>query len=1091
MIRFYYGAGSIQTNNALLNAIRASLASGGEVLLLVPEQQTVSVERRMLQEFPPAAQLHFEVVNFSRLANRTFRVLGGHRFHTATGAVRALLMWRALSDLSPLLTRYAGHAKETRLCDMMLQTATRCRAHRIGANELLAAADKLDRTEPLRDKLTDIGTVLGAFEGALAAKFDNGDDDLDRLAELVRENGTLFANTHVFVDSFHDFTGQEYAVLEAIATHAASLSFTLPQDGPSHEGLHLETAARTQRTLRRMADRLSLEVEFVRPTPKKPQTAREYLAANLFCMDAEKAPLGLLEAPDVSLTLCATPFAEADAAAAKIHELVRNGCRYRDITLVVRDANAWGGILDAALEREGIPFYLSEKTDVTVRPLIKMILLALRIHKHAFRDQDVIAYAKTGLCGALSDDINCFEEYVNLWHPRGMAAYEAPFSRNPDGFTAERTPRGERILAGANATREIIFAPLCELFSALERAQNVTDMCRALYAYLDALHVREQMSASAAAMLAAGNRREAEELSRLYTVTVEALEELSAALGEEKLSTAELLDALQLVFSRTDIGTIPTSTDEVTIGSADMLRADRPRHVLVLGLNEGCFPRPVKDDDLIGESERERLAALDLHLPGARAEQSSNELFFIHRVFCAPYEGLYLSYSKASANGGTLMPSIAVTRTKKLLSMREDVFEQRAPLDSIYTSAAALDRLCDFEHAEREALTALLCELDVPAAHTLSRPVSAPCATVDGKTASDLFDHMRVSASALERYTSCRFAYYCERILALREKKSNAPSHMDTGNFIHHVLEHALASAKAKENGFASLTGEEIDTMVNRIATTYRDELIRANSELTPRSDALLSRLTTVAKLVVHSLAAEFGDAAFTPAVSEFNLADTDARPYLDLPNGKRVDLAGKIDRIDVWRSEAGEAFVRVVDYKTGEKSFSQKDVAKGSSLQMPLYLMKLCDKPYPALNEKLGLPPDTKLSPAGVTYFSSKVKMESTPSRKDAALVMREAEENMVRSGVVLNREDVLDAASKSANPAIIGKPDSDVRLDEDGFGALFSDLVTAITDITEDMRSGNASAAPQMRDRRSPCNGCDFAAVCRAAQKTKEGDF
>ena len=437
------------------------------------------------------------------------------------------------------------------------------------------------------------------------------------------------------------------------------------------------------------------------------------------------------------------------------------------------------------------------------------------------------------------------------------------------------------------------------------------------------------------------------------------------------------------------------------------------------------------------------------------------------------------------------MPSLAVTRTKKLLSLTESVFEERAPLDSLYTSAAVLDHLCDFEPKERAALADLLTTFGVTAAKTVSRPVSAPKASIDADTATEVFDHMRISASALERYTSCRFAYYCERVLGLREKKSNAPSHLDTGNFIHHVLEHTLSHAKTKENGFASFTGEEIDGMVNHIAASYRDKLIQENSELTPRSDALFARLTTVAKLVVHSLADEFGDAAFVPALSELNLAETDKRPYLDLPNGKRIDLAGKIDRIDVWKSSEGEAFVRVVDYKTGEKSFSPSDVAKGNSLQMPLYLMKLCDKPYPALNEKLGLPASTKLSPAGVTYFSSKVKMESTPSHKEENLVMREAQENMVRSGVVLNRDDVLRAASSSSNPAIIGEPDSDVRLDEKGFETMFEDLVNAITQITSDMQSGNAKAEPQLRDGRSPCNGCDFAAVCRSAQKSKEGNF
>ena len=103
MIRFYYHAGSDRTEALLTQRIQENIQAGKEVLLIVPEQQTVSVERRMLELLPPFAQLQFEVVNFSRLANRVFRALGGHSWNTATPTVRALSMWRALRDLAPLL----------------------------------------------------------------------------------------------------------------------------------------------------------------------------------------------------------------------------------------------------------------------------------------------------------------------------------------------------------------------------------------------------------------------------------------------------------------------------------------------------------------------------------------------------------------------------------------------------------------------------------------------------------------------------------------------------------------------------------------------------------------------------------------------------------------------------------------------------------------------------------------------------------------------------------------------------------------------------------------------------------------------------
>jgi ATP-dependent helicase/nuclease subunit B len=82
-----------------------------------------------------------------------------------------------------------------------------------------------------------------------------------------------------------------------------------------------------------------------------------------------------------------------------------------------------------------------------------LILEALRIKLRGWRDEDVMGYLKTGLCGVTADDVNLFEEYVNVWHPRGEKAYNgAPFSKNPDGYEsqfAHAFPDPKRISGGS------------------------------------------------------------------------------------------------------------------------------------------------------------------------------------------------------------------------------------------------------------------------------------------------------------------------------------------------------------------------------------------------------------------------------------------------------------------------------------------------------------------------------------------------------------------------------------------------------------------------------------------------------------------
>lgn len=1093
MIRFYYHAGSTQTNELLTKSIKQNIADGKEVLLIVPEQQTVSVERRMLELLPPAAQLQFEVVNFSRLANRIFRLLGGHSWNTATPTVRALSMWRALRDLAPILLQYGTHAREAKLCDMMLETAKRCKAYHITANDLLRVADALPEGEPLTRKLTDLGTVLGAFEQTLCADFDNGDDDLDRLADKLRTHGKqLFAQTHIYVDSFTDYTKQELDVLRTLIAAAPEVTFTFPLSSPSQTGLHLHSIVQTHKQLQRVARELGEEIYMERATLETPKSAREYVARHLFDMDAESAPLALLEKPDVSLTLCANPFSEAEAAVAEIHRLVREkNCRYRDITVVLRDANACVGILDAALEREGIPFFLSEKTDITVRPLVKLILLSLRLYLHAMRDEDVVAYLKTGLCGVGADDINLFEEYTNVWHPRTEAAYRAPFTRNPDGYAMKRSARGEAILAGANRVREQAIPPLFAFHEQLKDAQNGTDMCRALYAFLGALHVSEQLKEQAKERLALGERREAQELSRLWTVTLDAIDDVARVLGNAPLSVAEFAEALKLVFARTDIGTIPTSVDEVTIGSAVTLRADHPRYVLVLGLNEGVFPANVGDEGLISEQEKLRLAELGLELPSGRDERSSNELFFLYRAFNAPREGLYLSYTKTTSSGRAATPSIAVERVCHLMNkMKPRLFEAENALKHIYTPTAALERLSDLSRDEREDMRELLEEYDVAAARNLSCKVSQRNAELNEKTATALFDGKHMSPSHLESFAGCRFAYYCERVLKLREDKNATLELSDTGTFLHYVLEKVIEKEKVQSAPFTEIDDTKTDALVKEITDAYIADLCATGGPLTPRARALTERLASLARLVVSSLFTEFADSDFKPTFTELDLKKMGSSCEVVLPTGEKVSLSGKADRADLWKAPDGKSYLRVVDYKTGTREFHPEDVKHGFSLQMPLYLMALTSRAYPLLNNEIGLSPAEVLAPAGVTYFSTAVKSENTASRKDEQTAMQDAAKRLVRSGVLLDDPNLLAAASHKSDPDIVGKTRGKKHLSREEFEQMFADLSNTIGSIYGEMKRGVATAAPNPEKKTSPCDYCKYNAICRMGKVGEKGD-
>ncbi len=1093
MIQFLYCTNATKTDATLLRDIEQHQKAGERTILLVPEQETVTVERRMAELLPPAAQLLFEVSNFTRLANRVFRTVGGLGYRYATPATCALLMWRALYETAPLLEQYGKNAAhDMRLTERMLAAIKQFKAYCVTPEAMTEAAEALPAGDPLAQKLKDLALVRAAYEGALYSRFDDAADDVTRATALIASHKELFADLHVYVSSFTDFTAQELRLLLVLMESAASVTIALPLASHEDDGIHLASARASSLQLRRLARQSGKRI-FEKSIPEdKPTGALDFLRRDLFDMEKEPAPAGLASNGEITLTVAANPYEEAEHAATLIARAVQNGARYGDFSVVVRDTKNYIGILDAALEKEGIPFYLSEKTDITLRPLVKLILFALRIGRYNWQKEDVVGYLKTGLTGIAQDDVNFFEEYAEVWHIAGEGAFKEPFSMNPDGYTDRTSARATRILEGANRARAAFVPPLLSYLSIFDEAKSASELAEATYRFLLALNVPSTMKARAAASLSLGEHREAGEQARLFDVVVDALEALAHTLGDMPLDLAEFADALSLIFAATDIGTIPTSSDEVMIGSAATLRAAPCKEVIVMGLVDGAFPLAVSDTGLLSDAEKRRLAALGIELSADTARVASDELFYVHRAFSLPREKLHLSYTKAGSDGRALEPSIAISRIRALFpTLPLTDFSAVPAADKIFGRQAAIEHLHEVEDIQKRALTRLL-EADSDTRDKLTHlqiPIKDTEASVPPATAATLFTDSSFNPTGLEQFVSCKFAYYCNKILRLRCEPTDTLDAAAVGTFIHYVLENTMVAITGGGKPFAEYTDAEADEIVWGSIAAYREHLILAGGGITPRAEALLTRLSSLARIVVRALVAELGDSDFAPAFFELDLKKEGTASEISLPDGTRMPLSGKADRVDIYRAQDGKVYLRVADYKTGRKSFKREDIKKGYCLQMPLYLFALCKGEHRELAKSLGLPQDTRFYPAGVTYLSTAVGNENTPARVEKTTALANAASRLKREGILPESEELLRAISNSGDPAILGSPQAKRKMmtTEDGFEELFSELAETVTRIGAEMRSGTATAAPAEQDGKTACQFCAYTAVCRAAQKKK----
>lgn len=1102
MITFVYGVSGSGKSTLIEQKIKQDIACGKQVYLVVPEQQTYTTERRYTEALPPESQLKFEAVNFTRLANIARRRYGGLCYNYIDSGTKALLMWKTIRELSPLLSEYGDAASSpTRLpslTDMMLAVINELKAASLTPTVLELTAKKLPADSSLYRRLMDISLIWSNFANLIASDYDDASDDLSALAELLSEH-RLFSGCSVYIDSFTSYTEQEYRIIDMIMKQADSLMITVCCEGPGSRHMHFASIANASDKLRRLAESRGGFEDVILGEVRRQRHADLKLVEKYMWQADQKIPADKTLPPENICVISAkTPYGEAEAAAARICQAVRNGMRWRDITVIMRDATAWQGIIDATFDKFKIPYFLAERTELITKPLFKLLMSTLSIKNKGWRQNDVISLIKTGLCGFSDRECDVFEEYCSTWNISGKRFLDGEWTMNPDGYVAGMSDRAADILNVANDVRTRLVTPLLELFTRLDAAQTVSEQCRALYTYTEALNVRETLDAVSDRARAAGDVRAAGDALRMYNIYIDALDKVALSLADTEPDTEQLACALRIIFENTNIGSLPTRHDEVTIGSASLLRADSPRLVIVMGLCEGEFPAIPSDSSLLSYSDRALLEQMGLNISFDPAAESADEMFFAYRALTAASEQLILSYSQTACDGSRRQSSRVIEQITNIFpDIRIQSYDISSPIDRIYTPENALEYLSSLGNSPQAVLLRNALSRDeniAPYLSALDIPVSDSDCRISEHSSSRIFgDNMALSQSKLESYILCPFKYYCDYVLKLRESARADFSYSSVGVFIHYVMENFMRRAMNEGRFDPELTQDEAIALADRIIEEYAVRLIPSDDERKSRMTFLLERLRRIALVLIYNIMEEFRHSLFRPSFFELNMDGSDpaiSAATFGTGDGNSIKLRGIVDRVDLFRRD-NDIYVRVVDYKTGSKVYSPEDIAEGIGLQLLLYLFVLCNTQNKKFRRAVGCPEDGNIYPAGAMYLSANLPVITVDEHISPDEIRRRAAESLKRSGPLLDDEQILLAMNDKLDPNFLGTAKSsrsvDHKLTLEDFEQLCGDIEKTLGSVRDAMLSGEASAKPRKKKGFSPCDNCNYRAVCRSAKPSK----
>ena len=1084
-LKLMIGRAGTGKTTEILRRIAARADSGKRQILIVPELASHEYERMLAQVTQNTGARYAEVLTFRRIANRVFSEAGGLADTILTPAGRLLVLYEAVRRSSDALTVYDGAIRRPDILRDLLQVLDEMKCGQISPEELLRASAEAEGH--LSDKLRDLGAIGTVYEALTEEELPDPRDQMTKIAERLPDS-TLFDQTEVYLDRFDNFNRQELDILSVLLHQHVPITIALTGD-PAKPELFPETAkveGRLTALAKQCGEPLEREIREQMHMSRPPALAileQHGLETTADHMETEDTSVRLHAAGDL--------FSECEFAAAYIRRLLREtDTRRRDIVVTARNFDQYAPILELIFERYDIPVFLSEKSDILQKPVLALASAALHTVTGGWRYEDMFTYLKTGFAGLAAEECDELENYVLFRRIHGTA-WRKPFTAHPDSFSGEMDETAQQKLAHLNLLREKAVQPLENLQEALEQAKTATQYVQVLYHFLEAIGAPETIAARADLHEQAGRLQTAEEYRQLWEILMEAMEQFAWVQGDVPMETDAFVTLLGLVLTEYDVGTIPVSLDRVTCGSIDRVCKTGIPHLIVLGVNDGVLPSAGETGGILTDHERDVLLGLEVELETSE-DRMEREQAAMYRVFASASQSLLLSWSTVGADG-EMRPSFLIGTVRHLLPHVPETSE--SGLEQQYRLEAERPR---FDLACRGAARD-----SAPAAQAAFRAAEVPIQPMEQSVRGPLRntgvvhalygEKLRVTASRVDAFYRCQYAYFLRYGLKAKERRRAAFDAPETGTFLHFVLEHTLEGMR-EQYGDAIPENEAVHQLAKRWTAIYIETQLGGLEQHSARFRHLFRRLVDMLTDVLDNLLEEMRCSDFTPVDFELNFAyDGDLKPIvLRSPDGT-VEMNGKVDRVDGYVKD-GTLYIRVVDYKSGQKKFELSDLWYGLNVQLLLYLFAI-EKQGLAHYRSLLAEEIDRIVPAGALYVPAHDAIVSAKRDTDEEELNQLRKKQLRRSGLLLDERAVIDAMEHDITKegtylpigflAKTGEPSKASRsslASLEQMGKLSAHIRNILQEMGKELLGGSMEAKPVRRGpMEDACTWCPYRAVCR----------
>lgn len=1086
-LRLVYGKSGTGKSTFMFDDIKSKIQGNHKIYIITPEQFSFVAERELLNTINSGAALNAEVLTFNRMAYRIQNEVGGATKTLLSECGKAMLIYNILLSEKANL-KFLGKSDEN--IELVSTQITEFKKHGIGIDNLSQIIEST-KDKYLKVKMKDMEIVYSKFEETLSNKYIDENDVLTLLAKQLEETD-YFKDALIYIDEFVGFTKQEYEVIKQLLLKAKEVTINICTDHLEEMSLPETDIFHANKITVQKLIELAKEINCTIENPiELSQIVRfenrelSHIEENLYAFPYKKYENDI---ENIRLFLAKNPYSEIKDIAKNITKLVKDeDYRYKDISIITKNLDIYSNLCKVIFNKYEIPVFIDEKKDLSQNIIVKYILSILEIFAKNWSYESVFNYIKTGFVDVSQDDIYKLENYCIKWGIKYSKWYKGKWDFRDEDYTQDELEHFEEL-------RKIIVAPLLSFKESIIKTNTAKEISRRLFNFLVENKIDEKLLEKRKALEEMNKVEIAKEYETSWKIIIDVLDEIVLVFGDEKITFDRYMQILKIGLGSSNLGKIPGTQDQVIVGDIDRSRSHKVKVLFIIGLNDGMFPSVNKNEGYFNDNDRDYFKNIGCELAKGTVERLYEDNFNVYKAFTTSSSKLYLSYSSSSSDGKTLRASMLVSKMKRIFSKiveESDVISSKAEVlleNTTFEELLNQIRACKDEDCQlgREWICAYNYYLSnekwkdklinaMKAINYTNIPEIINNDNIEklyGKT-------MRTSVSRLEQYRQCPFSYFLKYGLNLSEKDILKVNSLDTGTFMHETIDDFFNYIKDYDLDIKELSQDEIDKIIEEIINSRLGLSKNSIFLVTPKHKALAERLKRVVKKSLKYIIDSLKYSKFEVLGNEVEFKEgKEYKPItVELNDGKKVEITGKIDRIDIARNEDG-SYLRIIDYKSSFKNIDLNSVYAGLQLQLLTYLDAACK--------------EEDVMPAGVLYFNlidPIIKCDRSATNDD---IEKEIKKKFKMQGLILAdvkvvkmMDTTLDSGASNIIPAYIGK-DGDLSksktsgVSRQQFEYLQKYMKKIIKQISTEIMSGNIDIRPYYKKKKKPCDYCQYKAVC-----------